>query len=280
MAEGTKIIGVDYSGSASDVPWITTAGLEGDHLKLQSCEPIDREKLTNRLLAEDTRDAVVGMDFPFGVAKDLFPDLKLGEYTMDDVWDFVAQITEEDFFALCNNHQHTKRGFDKKHYTISQSPQNIRMRYMTYYGIKMLKELHDKCNSRWHVPPLHPGKASRGRVTLLEVMPGTSLKEYKLPHANYKTSKGPKALKNLKNRKEIIEKLPGTFAITMPNFSGYRDLCLFNDDALDSIVAAVIAALWAENKPFHSPENHDADVLDTARFEGCIYTPRKVTLAP
>ena len=272
-----KIIGVDFSGSKDDVPWITIAGLERDHLKLESCEPIDREKLTNRLLAEDTGDAVVGMDFPFGVAEEVFPELSPRKSTLKDVWRRVAEKTDKDFYDICKKHSTIKRKFDESHYSKSLSPQNIRMMYMTYHGIKMLKELHEKCKTRWHIPPLHTGRASNGRVTLLEVMPGMALKAQNLPYTNYKNNKGPNARKNLENRKNIIEKLPCAFGINLLHLEKYRDLCIFNDDALDSIVAAVVAAMWArvEYKTlFHRPEDHTDAVLAAARLEGCIYAPR------
>ena len=74
MAKQKLIAGVDFSGSTKDVPWITTAILEGESLRLKSCEPIRREKLTKRLLDlcndADNADAVVAMDFPFGVPDD------------------------------------------------------------------------------------------------------------------------------------------------------------------------------------------------------------------
>ena len=74
MVKQKVIAGVDFSGSTKDVPWITTAVLEGNCLKLKSCEPIRRENLTKQLLYvcndEDNTDAVVAMDFPFGVPDD------------------------------------------------------------------------------------------------------------------------------------------------------------------------------------------------------------------
>lgn len=105
-------------------------------------------------------------------------------------------------------------------------------------------------------------------------MPGTALAARNLPYNGYKGNiKGPDALDKLCNRVEIFNNLPGQFGLIMPNLPAYRDLCMFSDDALDSIVAAIVSALWATNQPFHLPENHNAAVLNATRLEGCIYTP-------
>lgn len=230
---------------------------------------------------------MAALDFPFGVASQLFPDLVPGCSTMKDVWDRVSKMRfknkdgedGESFDTLRKKHPKIKRKFDEKYYSKeSLSPQDELMRYMTYHGIKMLKELHKKCPDRWHIPPLHCGRTREDRVTLLEVMPGAALnawgfhKQYK----RYKKNNGRNALKHLENRKYIIKNLPDSFCIKIPAFEKYRDLFLFNHDALDSFITAIVAALWANETAFHRPEDHqDENVLNTARLEGCFYAPSK-----
>ena len=105
MAKQKLIAGVDFSGSTKDVPWITTAILEGESLRLKSCEPIRREKLTKRLLDlcndADNADAVVAMDFPFGVPDDFakagfgFPDKEMPDLSatqMPERWKVISQL--------------------------------------------------------------------------------------------------------------------------------------------------------------------------------------------
>ncbi len=287
MAEQT-IVGVDFSGGGDDASigntWVTKGRFDGKALTIDECRPISRTEL-KELLRALPKGSVEALDFPFGVAEELFPDLVPGCSTMKDVWDRVSEMRFEDkasedwesFDTLRAKHPKIKRKFDEKHYPeVSLSPQDERMRYMTYHGIKMLKELHDKCENRWHIPPLHCGWVRENRVTLLEVMPGAALKAQDLPHRNYKNSKGPNALKNLKKRKCILEKLSDKFDIDLPNFEKYRDLFVFNDNALDSFIAAIVAALWVNETAFHRPEDHqDENVLNTARLEGCIYAPSK-----
>ena len=87
----------------------------------------------------------------------------------------------------------------------------------------------------------------------------------------------------MKTRKKIIKglSLRDTNGIAVRNIRDYYDLCIFNDDALDSIVAAVVAAMWATDEDkehktiFHLPEKcqHDGSMLEVVRREGGIYVP-------
>lgn len=166
-----QIIGVDYSGSQDDVPWITQATLEGNVLSLYECAPISRENLTQHLLDLPNHagnpPAMVGMDFPFGVANVVFPDLQVGRDILLQMWGRVAGMQRWEFEHRRNGHNGAMRMFDQLHYRMAQSPTNIRMWRMTYHGIKMLWELHNRCPNRWHIPPLHHGRDHDGRVTLL-----------------------------------------------------------------------------------------------------------------
>ena len=269
------IIGVDFSGSKKDdVPWITTAVLEGESLILVGCAPITRKQLKEHLLAlrdhVGNSSTVVGLDFPFGVSNGVFPNLVPGNYNMMQVWYHVSKMTIEQFKALSAQHNANTRKFDTLNYRRRQSPQNVRMWRMTYHGIRLLKELHDRRPDRWHIPPLHQGKARNSHVTLLEVHPGAALNAQCLEPIEYKTNKGPRTLNNFRNRHQTLNNLPDAFGIQMPNFGDYHNLCLFNDDALDSIVAAIVAAKWSRGDPFQYPS---ASMCQVARLEGCFYVP-------
>ena len=236
MAE-RRIVGVDFSGGGKDGAigntWVTKGRFDGKTLTTLECRPISRTEL-KKLLCALPKGSVAALDFPFGVAGQLFPDLVPGCSTMKDVWDRVSEMRFENkagedgesFDMLRAKHPKIKRVFDEKHYPESSSPQDERMRYMTYYGIKMLKELHEKCPDRWHIPPLHCGRTREDRVTLLEVMPGAALnawgfhKQYK----RYKKNNGPNAVHYLENRKYIIKNLPDKFDIKILDYKKYRDL--------------------------------------------------------
>ena len=192
----------------------------------------------------------------------------------------------EGFDTLRANHRKTKRKFDEKHYPKNESlsPQDERMRHMTYHGIKMLKELHKKCPGNWHIPPLHCGRTHQDRVTLLEVMPGAALNARDLPSKDYKNTdanKGRKGLTIVENRRRILNKkdLSDKFGIDLPNFEEHRDFFVFNDDALDSFVASIVAALWASEADFPIQNDNDLAIANAVRLEGCIYAPSKSVIS-
>ena len=139
----------------------------------------------------------------------------------------------------------------------------------------MLHALHEQNPYRWHIPLLDADALSNDHVTLLEVMPGATLEAFKLPHENYKNSKGPKSLINLKNRQEILTNLSGRSKMPLSDITDFRDLYIFSDDALDSLVAAITAAKWARGDEFGHPK---ADEIDDAKLklEGRFYVPKKL----
>ena len=76
MAEQMTVAGVDFSANATDnTTWITTATLQGDVLEIVSCIRLPRKRedahkeLNKRLKALMSDDAVIALDFPFGVPK-------------------------------------------------------------------------------------------------------------------------------------------------------------------------------------------------------------------
>ena len=128
---------------------------------------------------------------------------------------------------------------------------------------------------------------------LLEVMPGAALASWVLPHRGYKNGRNAQEL-----RTQILDGLSEEASgIRLCNLEDFRDLCMGNDDALDSIVAAVVAALWAMDNAFKIPSanrtveealqdydgarqisagiNHWTEV-QAAQLEGWIYVPMRV----
>ena len=292
MAERT-IVGVDFSGGDDDdkvgKTWVTKGYSDGGKLTICDCYPISRNDL-EKLLMNLPSSAVAAMDFPFGVPQS-FAKAEFG-FTgtlMHDMWELVSNKLNDEPEYIKKIRPRLRKGgnrqkfnkllreWDQKHSpNIALSPLNPArpdMFPMTFHGMKMLHTLWKKTGCR--VPPLDDDE--RTGPVLLETMPGVALDARKLPYTEYKNNNGPNALRNLDNRKKIIDHLPDKFGITLPNFEDYRDLCIFNDDALDSIVAALVAAMWANDESlFHRPEDHlDPAVLAAAKSEGCIYAPKK-----
>ena len=110
-------------------------------------------------------------------------------------------------------------------------------------------------------------KPKAGKAVLLEAMPGAALKAMKLPHKGYKNGSNA-----LKLRQEILGELEGRSGIKITNLSHFREHCLASHDALDSVVAAVIASLWARDPSvFWLPDVGGPDRV--ALLEGWLYAP-------
>ena len=288
----TTIIGVDYSGAKeynrNIKTWIARGRLTDGNGALwlnNTPRPIRREELY-KLLVDVKPPAVAAMDFPFGLPAQFIAHIADGENlpsTMDAVWNIVSAMDRDRFIEICTifvaNRRAPNRTWDAQHFSESSSPlkrANPDMRPMTYEGIRLLWRLHQECLQRWYVPPLEPTAPDGETVTLLEVMPGAALNAVGLPYRGYKNNTGLNALDNLKNRKYIIDNLSENFGIALPDLPQYRDLFIFNDDALDAYIASIVAALWQKDKTaFHRPEDHAPAVLADARYEGCIYAPER-----
>lgn len=283
----TKIIGVDFSGAEkTNSLWVTQAILDGDCLAIEKCfHPSSKRTTAHERLEKQLRDlpgdAVVAMDFPFGVpsvfAEYLSRDAK--PKTMRDVWRTVATMSVNDFtdkrneFVQSPSVEPTRLG-DARYFPESFSPlHEVRpnMIPMTFYGMQMLHTLWTE--TRCQVPPLD--FARHNGTVLLEVMPGAALKALGLPHREYKNNKGSNPLRNLENRQRILTDLnpQATFGIALQNVQDYRDLFMFNDDALDSFIASIVAALWAKDPDrFRCPQV--GKELAVAQLEGWIYVPK------
>ena len=291
MAERT-IVGVDFSGDEKDnAIWITKASFQDGILELESCDRLSKKRdeaigeLENRLI-KLTPDAIVAMDFPFGLPREFVAntDFCPNANIMPDLWE--AAHAKEDLSKYlntkdCGLHNRLSKG-DLKGYKKckrnadldireSYSPLNTaqpNMVPMTFFGMRMLHRLWTRDNAGFRVLPIHDSR--RNGPQLLEVMPGAALNAFKLPYKSYK-----RAINALHERQKIISTLGARSGIAIPNISQFRDHCMFSDDALDSIVATVVAAKWSRCDEFQHPTREE---LNDARLplEGCIYVPRRL----
>ena len=284
-----RVIGVDFSGAKNESKsktWVAQGELKGDVLTLKSCQSVKRGKLTDELsaLSEPT---VVAMDFPFSLPVQFVqhwrPDIVVAGKQMPDLWKAASQMERDSFKDLKSKlglvefvrwHGEPKRDSDPPE---SFSPLHIyrpNMVPMTFRGMKMLHSLwvdaEDKNKPLW-VPPL-PKPVTGQCVTLLEVMPGAVLRGLGLYRRGYK-SKG----KGESLRKEILNDLssktkPVQVKVLRP---WIRKDCESNDDALDSVVAAIAAALWHIDKSrFPEPPEKGKPDYKRVQLEGWLYTPR------
>ena len=275
-----QIFGVDFSGARADRnTWLTQGMLRNDgSLVLEECRPVKRRELES-LLRNTQGPAVAAMDFPFSVPRDFALRLAPEAKTMRDVWQVVSRMDLSKFGDLCDKlvvqwrkEFVTNRGEPKRMadllYRGSFSPLhrvNPNMVPMTFRGMQMLDSLWDTGCS---VPPLPLNPD--GQITLLETMPGAALRDFGLPHKGYK--KGKEALEK---REKILDCLSNRSSVPLLNLDRFRPLCLNSDDCLDSLVAAVVAALWHSKPKLFQLEHQGSskDFEEAVRLEGRIYSP-------
>jgi len=261
-----ELFGVDFSGAKSDDrTWVARGHLEGDALVLRSCEPLSRGRLGD-ILAKTECPAVAALDFPFSVPLEFGRWWVPGANEMPHVWAAASAIEVGEFTAMRDvyvaERGETKRVCDSL-YPESYSclhKANPNLVPMTFHGMRMLARLWPGgCD----VPPLEPHRGRR--IVLLEVMPGAVLRTLRLPYKGYKNGVNALAL-----RRRILGHLRDHGPVPMANLDEFEDLCAGDHDALDAVVAAVAAALWAADPGlFRLPPPGDP----TARLEGWLYAP-------
>lgn len=285
-----RIIGVDFSGAQDEkksATWLAQGRLEGGVITLETCHPIIRADLTAKLQVLD-EPATVAMDFPFSVPVE-FANYWQRSKVLDDGWempnlwaaaahltlrwdkfkDLQSALRLEKFKREPNRIGDPSESFSPLHTT------NPNMVPMTFRGMAMLHDLWGRLphGTIW-VPPLPepPGYS----ITLLEVMPGATLRSLNLLPAynGYKDGKDA-----LENRRGILTTLPNQVEQLGLNLDGLPDAltqtCRANDDALDAVVAAITAAIWAEfPAAFRHPPQLGHPDYQAALLEGWLYAPR------
>lgn len=288
----TTIIGVDFSGAKEDRDtWVTCGRLDdAGSLTLDYSHPIRREDLY-RLLAGIPPPAVVAVDFPFGVPKAFAKHIRVDAQTakmtasqtteISAVWQKIHSMGKTKFlkvakeFTINIGNKRPKRTGDV------HCPRNISplhwsgpdMVTMTYEGVRLLRRWYAKDNERWYVPPLAKPVNPDATVTLLELMPGGFLERVGLRGTGYKDGKtAEECNKHATQRMYILDNLAQRCCIGLNIPDSVRLACYANHDCLDSVIAAVGAAMWAQDcSRFRAPT--DAERAD-ARLEGWIYVPK------
>ena len=283
------IAGVDFSGAKADnATWVTQAHLEGNGLRILSCQPTKRSELAE-LLASMPGETIAALDFPFSVPYDFAQFWQPSAHQMPQLWQAASQMDYQEFLVLrdafCSERgEPMRRGdlyFPECYSCLHKF--NPNMVPMTFRGMQMLHRLW-KAGCR--VPPLDDD--GRTGPLLLESMPGAVINSLGLPHKGYKNGQRQSQL-----RQEVLDGLSERSRVPIVNLGEFRQQCLDSHDCLDSLVAAVAAALWARDparfrRPGHTPEGPPTDrprkaspaamampELDAAQLEGWIYAPVK-----
>lgn len=294
----TTIIGVDFSGAGEGSivgkTWFTKGRLDGDALSIDDCDSVSRDRL-EELLRTLPDEAVAAIDFPFSVPLAFAEQLGYVQGEMPALWDTLKETELDEFKRQSKPFAEFLRIGDLPHSNAQPCLHYGRpiMVNMTLCGMQMLHRLYR--TGRFEVPPL-PSLAPNLPV-LLEVMPGAALKAFRLPCTNYKDGKpGTDRQNRRETRIEILSKIESHSGVRLPNLHATWDKCVENagGDALDSVVAATVAARWARcRSDFHVPTEDIVDTLrrnprnkrqascqalcktkiDAARVEGWIYVP-------
>ena len=288
-----KIMGVDFSGAGSDNAvgntWLAEGTLNLNVLTIKSCCPISRVCLTNKL-AGLSAPVVAAMDFPFSVPVEFArfwrgDDVVNTGWGMPDLWASAAEMKWDKFESLRRKLRldefkgEPKRDCDppESYSPLHYAPPN--MVPMTFRGMQMLHRLwsHSTINPVL-VPPLpKPSRlGAEHRTKLLEVMPGATLRSFGLPFTEYKDTPGKRGQRK-EMRRHILDELPqraNPLAVILPG-DVYAS-CLNCDDALDSVVAAITAALWSIDwKRFVTPPEQGQPNYNRVLLEGWLYIPRR-----
>ena len=273
-----QILGVDFSGARGDNnTWLTSALLKGISLSLEDVRRVTRPELTEILYA-CSGPTVAALDFPFAPPQSFANFWAPGCQTMPELWLAAAALEYDDFLALRNEfvslHGEPKRACDPPESYSCLHMVNPIMVPMTFRGMQMLYSLwFGETANAISVPPLpeysHP--CSTATTELMEVMPGAVLRRLGLPYKGYKG--GARASQR---RQAIVTDLPVRALPIEFEFGEFEDLALRSHDALDSIVAAVAAALWTVSpERFPQPPGKGEEGFDpVVLLEGWLYAPK------
>ena len=260
------------------------------NLTIQRCERLSGKRqaahddLEVRLF-KLTNEAVVAMDFPFSVPQafaDALADAEREKRASDmsEIWSIVAKeglsfrrFQElRDSFVKC--HGETMRRGDVNFAGPFSPLHDVRpsMLQMTFYGMKMLYQLRQ---SGFRVPPLSDDKCKGPK--LLETMPGVLLRTFCLPAQNYKNPNKSNGGDPKRVRRQILDGLIARSDVSLEIADQFQENCIRDDNCLDSLVAAIGAAMWAMDKSqfLHPRESiSQKEEIQAAQLEGWIYAPK------
>ena len=240
------VIGVDFSGAKQDSStWMATGVLTPNGLHVNDIRSLTRADLLDALrsAAAGPQPSVASLDFPFSVPQPFAQVLAGNPRHMADVWAAVADMTMEHFIALRDDfvieHGELRRDCDLSHgeaFSVLHKA-NPNMLPMTLRGMQLLHHLQAPGIRILCQDP--PGPA---RLTILECMPGATLKGLGLPYKAYKNGRRRDEL-----RHRILDGLTRASPVPLANPGEIAHQCLTTHDALDAVVAALTSAAYITN---------------------------------
>jgi len=268
-----RIVGVDFSGDARAAGrkiWLAEATIEGDGVRVRDCAPVaDRLDVSaareesipalTRFLASLPESAAVGLDFPFGLPREVVPAASWSAFLRAfpgwfDSPDALRRRCRERA-AVAGESGQLFRATDE--HLGALSPWNLRLRTQTFFGIRdVLRPLALAAAVR--AAPMQAPEPDR--PTLLEVYPAATLAELDCDATGYKD--GGEAARE--RRADLVDRL-GDEGVDLAD--EMRETVVEDDagDALDSVLAAFAAARNAAD-PANLHTTHER-----LRVEGYVY---------
>jgi hypothetical protein len=236
-----QVIGIDFSGAknASKKIWLAEGSIRGNALEIDRCSRArdlfdpgnDRTACYRALRTYLARqsDAIVGLDFPFGLPLKIHRLSSWGKFLVDFTRKFDRA---ESFRHYCKNacENEVKRETDLLTKT-PFSPYNLRIYKQTFYGITEILEPLVRTQQA-AVLPMQPPRS--GVPWLVEICPASSLKKLNL----YFPYKG-RGESRLYARKKILQKICKVESLVVKKYEAKKAIIQNqNGDAIDSLIAA------------------------------------------
>ena len=264
-----RVYGIDFSGAANAGKkiWITSGVIERGTLRVKDCHRAEslpgsgseRDKCMAALrnLITKERAGVFGIDFPFGLPRDLVKEARWEDFVLSFPHAYSSAEEFRKTLYTTSGRSEPKRLTDRECQT-PFSPYNLRLYRQTYFGIcEVLAPLVK--NRSVCVLPMQ--KALPGRPWLLEVCPASTLKQEHL----YFSYKGRTKL-HYSARARILEWIEDACAMPLPGAVRMAVLSDYYGDALDSVVAAFATFRAFRNRTVVVTVDNDTYLL-----EGYVY---------
>ncbi len=264
-----RFFGVDFSGAvdAGRRIWIAEIAAEPDALRVLTCHPAcelpgaphDRDEVHAALVAHiaGAGAATFGLDFPFSLPAQL-----LGAESWADFADgFAARFPDPSAFrrdcARAADNRELRRDTDRAA-KVPWCAYNLRLYRQTYHGIRDVLAPLVAADAARICPMQSPAP---GKPILLEICPASALKRLGLyrRHAGYKSSNGAA------QRAALRDAVTSHWRLAIPPAIRARIVANSGGDALDSVIAAAVAA----DVPRRGLSFHAAD--RTQALEGVVY---------
>jgi hypothetical protein len=270
MNKTRTIFGIDFSGAqnAGNKIWVSRGIFNGKGLLIEKCfRARELEQSGTALddclpalvnLIKSDQKAAFGLDFPFGIHKNLVPD-KTWE---DFVTKFPKKYKSPDEFR--DSCREVDRGRELKRYTdkVSHapfSPYNLRLFKQTYYGIAQIlfPLIQDDAAS---VLPFH--EPVDGKPWVLEICPASTLNKLDLNGMPYKG----RTERHKENRIQILREISKAVSLIINHETAIKIIADKGGDALDSVIAtlATYNTISNQNAIFPDDDSH-------WKIEGYVY---------